>query len=148
MSFIAYYLTLLLVTSYAIASKARFERLLAGLLILNSLAATTLQRLLHDFYPLLAILVIDVGLLSAVGWILWRYRRPWIWIISIVQALVVLFDLAQVTVRLLPDKNYADLMTIFAYTQLATLGFGVLWRTYGPPAEPRDSEPRPRSPVD
>jgi hypothetical protein len=147
MSFIAYYLTLLLVTSYAIASKARFERLLGGLLILNSLAATTLQRLLHDFYPLLAILVIDVGLLSAVAWILWRYRRPWIVIICTVQALVVGFDCAQVVFNLLPANSYADLMTMFAYTQLATLGVGVLWRTYGPPAEPQDSMPQPRGPV-
>jgi hypothetical protein len=141
MAFIAYYLTLLVITSYAIASKRRFERYVGGMLILNSLLATTLQRVLHDFYPLVAIAVIDGLLLWGLGWIVWRYRRPWIVIICALQTTVVFFDLAQIGLHLLPAKLYANVMAAFSYAQVVVLGAGVLWRTYGSPSEPPEIQP-------
>ncbi|MDQ0464102.1 hypothetical protein QO010_001873 [Caulobacter ginsengisoli] len=147
MSLIAYYLILLLITSYAIASGRRFERYAGGLMILNSLLTTTLQRLLHDFYPLITITLNDALLLTAMAWIVWRCRRPWFLGMLAVEAIILLLDLSQVSVQLLPRKSYADATAILAYAQLAMLGAGVIWRTYGPPAEPPESEPLPRGPV-
>lgn len=148
MSLIAYYLILLLITSYAIASGRRFERYAGGLLILNSMLTTVLQRLFNDFYPVITISMNDAALLAALGWIVWRYRRPWMLGIFAAEAVILLLDLSQISARLLPPKAYADAATLLAYSQLAMLGAGVLWRTYGPPAEPPDSAPQPRGPVD
>jgi hypothetical protein len=147
MALIAYYLILLLITSYAIASRRRFERYIGGLLILNSLLTTTLQRVLHDFYPLGVITVNDGVLLAALGWIAWRYRRPWVLGITAVEAAIVLLDLLQATIGLLPRTSFANAATLLAYAQLGMLLAGVIWRTYGPPAEPPESTPVPRGPV-
>lgn len=143
MALVAFYLILLVIGSLAIATGGRFERNVAGLMILGSLLGTTSQRLLHSFYPLVPLAVIDAALLTALGWILWRYHRPWIVAITALQVLVVGFDLAQVAIDLLPSKTYASTMSLLAYAQLLALAAGVLWRTYGPPAEPPDTiEPK------
>ena len=142
MFLIAYYLILLLVTSYAIASKRRFERYVGGLLILNSLLTTTMQRLFHDLYPLYAILANDVLLLTALSWILWRYRRPWIWAITGIEAVIVALDVSQIAGGIVQGATFVLFATGLAYAQLVSLGLGVVWRTYGPPAEP----PEPAAP--
>lgn len=139
MALIAFYLILLAIGSLAIATGGRFERNVAGLMILSALLSTTSQRLLHSLYPLIPVAVIDTGLLVALCWIVWRYHRPWILAIVAMQVLVVGFDLAQVTVQLLRPLLYANLISLLAYAQLLALGAGVLWRTYGPPTEPPDT---------
>jgi uncharacterized membrane protein len=143
MALISFYLILLVITSYAIASGWRFERYAGGLLILNALLTTTLQRVLHDFYPLVAILVNDLALLGALAWILWRYRRQWMWLIAALEVVIVLLDLMQTIADVLPPRLYADATALLAYGQLVMLGSGVLWRTYGPPAEPPEPKTAP-----
>lgn len=139
MALIAFYLILLAIGSLAIATGGRFERNVAGLMILGSLLGTTCQRLLHSLYPLVPVAIIDAGLLGAFCWIVWRYRRPWIIVIAAIQVLVVGFDLAEVIFQMLPPKVYSNLLSLLAYAQLLALAAGVLWRTYGPPVEPPDT---------
>lgn len=138
MALIVFYLILLVVTSYAIATGGRFERYAGGMMILSALAATIAQKVTYNPTPLHALSAIDLLLGSGLAWIVWRYRRPWMLLILLAQACVFLIDLGQLLAHPFSRALYSNLQVFLAYFQVATLGVGVLWRVYGPPAEPRD----------
>jgi hypothetical protein len=138
---IVFYLILLVVTSYAIATGGRFERLAGGMMILSAVLATTAQKLTHNPTPLGVLTAIDLLLGAGLAWIAWRYRRPWILLILLAQACVFLIDLGQLTMGLFSRAVYSNTQVLLAYFQVAALGCGVLWRVYGPPAEPREPPP-------
>ncbi len=141
MALIVYYLVLLLITSYAIATGGRYERYIGGMMILGSLAATTTQKLTHNAVPLSMLTLVDLALVSGLMWITWRYRRPWVWVIVAVQTLVFLIDVSQLCGVLFTPRAYSNIQALLTYLQVATLGSGVLWRVYGPPAAPPDTPP-------
>lgn len=125
------------VVGLAVAMGGRYERALAGVLVLSWAATQAAQRLFQDYLPLAAFLTLDLALMAAYGWLLWRHRPTWL----VVAALAHLLAMGLVVLQAVrpPPSIWIFFHTsaVLGYVQLFCLAFAVLRGRFGPPFRPR-----------